>query len=349
MTPTSIQAGPGGDWTAPGTFEIAPGVYRVPLPLPNDGLRAVNVYVLTHDDEVVLIDSGWAVAETRSALDAGLAVLGRSVRDVRRFLVTHVHRDHYTQAIYLRREFGTEASLGIGERPSLDALMRQQPPPMSQHLARLRLLGAAEVADGMAKLRGETVPDPAEEGWEPPDHWLRAGEDIKHGDRELRVIETPGHTRGHVVFHDTRSRLLFAGDHVLPAITPSIGFEARLSPNPLGAYLRSLALVRQRPDAWLLPAHGPVTASVHARVDELTAHHGARLDETESAVHRGAHTAYETTLQLRWTRRLRTLDELDPFSQMLAVLETAAHLDLLAAQGRVTRTDDGGRRRYAIS
>ena len=33
-------------WTEPGTFEVAPGVYRIPLPLPNDGLRAVNVYAL---------------------------------------------------------------------------------------------------------------------------------------------------------------------------------------------------------------------------------------------------------------------------------------------------------------
>ena len=54
------------DWTRPGTFEVAPGVHRLPLPLPNDGLRAVNVYALTHDDGPVLIDSGWAIAEARA-------------------------------------------------------------------------------------------------------------------------------------------------------------------------------------------------------------------------------------------------------------------------------------------
>ena len=34
------------DWTVPGVYPVAPGVHRVPLPLPTDGLRAVNVYVV---------------------------------------------------------------------------------------------------------------------------------------------------------------------------------------------------------------------------------------------------------------------------------------------------------------
>jgi glyoxylase-like metal-dependent hydrolase (beta-lactamase superfamily II) len=349
MSHVSEDTGRGGNWTATGTFKVAPGIYRIPLPLPNDGLRAVNVYALVQGSDLVLIDSGWALAETRAALDAGLAALDCSLQDVRHFFITHVHRDHYTQAIYLRREFGTQVSLGIGDRPSLEAVMNQERPPLTTHLDRLRLLGAAKVADDMTKLRENTAPDPVAEGWEVPDHWLRGGEKISHGHRTLHVIETPGHTRGHVVFHDPRSRLLFAGDHVLPTITPSIGFEPRLSPNPLGAFLGSLALVRQRPDAWLLPAHGPVTASVHARVDELVAHHAARLDEAEAAVRRGSATAYEIAMQLRWTRHLRQLDELDPFSQMLAVTETGAHLDLLAAQGRMARTDEGGLRCYTIT
>ena len=41
------------DWTTPGIFEVAAGVYRLPLPLPNDGLRAVNVYVIVGADELV--------------------------------------------------------------------------------------------------------------------------------------------------------------------------------------------------------------------------------------------------------------------------------------------------------
>ena len=332
------------NWTEPGTFEVEPGVYRIPLPLPNDGLRAVNVYALVHADDLVLIDSGWAITGARAVLDEGLAALGCSAGDVRRVLVTHVHRDHYTQAIYLRREFGTPVSLGIGERESLQVSMDRDRSPLQNQLRYLRLLGAGELADRVAKLQGPR--DPHKTGWETPDTWLRDGEAIAHGGRTLDVVATPGHTRGHVVFHDPGGQLLFAGDHVLPTITPSIGFEPLLSDDPLGAFLGSLTLMRSRPDARLLPAHGPVTASAHARVDELVAHHGTRLDETEAAIRGGAQTAPEAAARLRWTRRERTLDDLDPFNQMLAVSETAAHLQLLTAQGRVTRHETDGLRYY---
>ena len=53
------------DWTEPGAHPIAHGVHRIPLPLPMDGLRAVNVYVLETDEGLVLVDAGWAIPESR--------------------------------------------------------------------------------------------------------------------------------------------------------------------------------------------------------------------------------------------------------------------------------------------
>ncbi len=113
---------PEGDWTAAGVFRCAPDVYRIPLPLPNDGLRAVNVYAVADGAGWTLIDSGWALAQAQDQLAGALGALGAGLRDVRRFLVTHAHRDHYTQAVVLRREFGIRIALGSGERPALDAL-----------------------------------------------------------------------------------------------------------------------------------------------------------------------------------------------------------------------------------
>ena len=54
-------------WERPGAFEEAPGVYRIPLPLPNDGLKAVNVYAIADGAQVVLIDGGWALAQSEAA------------------------------------------------------------------------------------------------------------------------------------------------------------------------------------------------------------------------------------------------------------------------------------------
>jgi glyoxylase-like metal-dependent hydrolase (beta-lactamase superfamily II) len=331
-------------WTEPGAHEVAPGVHRVPLPLPNDGLRAVNVYVLQTDDGLVLVDGGWAIPESRDLLARSLDELGATLADVRRFLVTHVHRDHYTQAVTVRREFGSSVALGSGERPTLELLDDRDRSPFTDQLAALRAHGAGPVAEALEARRGEPTTDRSE--WEMPDVWIEDGPLPLPGGRTLEAVATPGHTAGHVVFHDVAGGLLFAGDHVLPTITPSIGFEPVLSPDPLGAFLRSLALVRARPDAMLLPAHGAVTPSVHARVDELVAHHAQRLDETAAAVASGATTGHEVAGILRWTRRHHALADLDTFNQLLAVLETGAHLELLALQGRLSVTVEEGVRHY---
>jgi glyoxylase-like metal-dependent hydrolase (beta-lactamase superfamily II) len=331
-------------WTEPGAFPVAPGVHRIPLPLPNDGLRAVNVYAVETADGLVLVDGGWAIPEARDVLAAGLAQIDAGLPDVRRFLVTHVHRDHYTQAVALRRETGAHVALGSGERPTLELLQTPDRSPLGSQVAQLHRLGAHDLAVATQQAFAKAKPDLGV--WESPDTWLEAGPIALAGGRVLEAVETPGHTAGHLVFHDLDASLLFAGDHVLPTITPSIGFEPVLQPEPLAAFLRSLALVRERPDALLLPAHGPVADSVHARVDELVAHHGRRLDEVEAALSQTDGCAAEVAAVLRWTRHGRTLAELDGFNQLLAVFETGAHLDLLAAQCRIVREDVDGVLRY---
>jgi len=190
---------------------------------------------------------------------------------------------------------------------------------------------------------------PGDADWEAPDQWLTPHQEIGLGTRTLNVLATPGHTQGHVVFRDAGAGLLFAGDHVLPHITPSIGFEAVRAAYPLRDFLQSLRLVRALPDMRLLPAHGPVTPSAHARIDELLAHHDERLERCLAAVRAGAATAYEAARALRWTRRERQLGELDPFNQMLAVIETRDHLELLAAQGRLNRSSQDGVARYEVA
>ena len=210
-------------------------------------------------------------------------------------------------------------------------------------MPRLRRAGALELAEQLAKWTGE--PDLTD--WEEPDRWLADGIEVPLETRTLRVIATPGHTRGHVVFHDPQHDTLFAGDHVLPHITPSIGVELTRPPSPLRDYLASLELVRAMPDARLLPAHGPVTGSVHARIDELLAHHGTRLDATAAAVKAGADTVFACAGVLTWTRRERRLDELDLFNQVLAVLETDAHLQVLVERGQLRRESVDGIDEYA--
>ncbi|MBO0832019.1 MAG: MBL fold metallo-hydrolase, partial [Actinobacteria bacterium] len=242
-------------WIEEGVYPVAPGVHRIPLPLPSDGLRAVNVYAIEALQGLVLIDSGWALANALDQLERSLAVLGAGLRDVRQFLVTHMHRDHYTQAVEIRRLLGTTIALGIGEKPSIDGLLSGEFRPMRAQLAVLRLAGAGQVADQLADA---TRAGPAAAGsranlahalsYEAPDTWISPDQQFDLGTRTLTAVPTPGHTRGHVVFADLGEGLLFAGDHVLPHITPSIGFQDSPSQQPLREYLESLNLVRRLPD-----------------------------------------------------------------------------------------------------
>ncbi|HXB46494.1 MAG TPA: MBL fold metallo-hydrolase [Streptosporangiaceae bacterium] len=362
-------------WIEEGAHLVAPGVHRIPLPLPSDGLRAVNVYAIEAGSGLVLIDSGWALANALDQLKRSLAAIGAGLPDVRRFLVTHMHRDHYTQAVEVRRLFGTPIALGEGEKPSIDGLLSGDFQPLRAQLAILHVAGAAPVADRLAELtsgmRGPREPaaepgsDPlspdgpalrpgttvgAALGYEAPDEWICGQQVFDIGSRTLTAVETPGHTRGHVVFVDADAGLLFAGDHVLPHITPSIGFQEAPSAEPLREYLQSLGVVRRLPDMRLLPAHGPVSQSTHARIDELTEHHAQRLRIMADVLSGGERTGYDVALSVAWTSRQRQLGELDLMNQMLAVCETVYHLDLLVAQGTaVSQTGDDGVRRYRLA
>src|SRR6188472_2480963 len=87
-----------------------------------DGLRAVNVYVVETDDGLALIDGGWAIPESRQVFESSLGQLGYKITDIRRFLVTHMHRDHYTQASVIGAEIGAPVSLGLGDKATMDLM-----------------------------------------------------------------------------------------------------------------------------------------------------------------------------------------------------------------------------------
>jgi glyoxylase-like metal-dependent hydrolase (beta-lactamase superfamily II) len=331
-------------WYEPRREQVAPGIFRIPLPYPDDGLRAVNVYAITEYDGITLVDGGVATADARIALSRGLSDVGFNLADIKQILVTHAHRDHYTLAVSLRREFGCVIHAGIHERSSLELMSEPGGSNPSAQIDLLRRSGASALAATIERMRPEwSHPD---ESWELPDHWIIDRTDFAIGARTLRSLHTPGHTRGHLVFLEPTARLFFGGDHVLPHITPSLGFERAPSNSPLREYLTSLRLIRALPDGLLLPAHGPCGVSVHSRVDQLLEHHGARLEATLEAVQCGASTALAVAEQLDWTRYKRSLAELPPGHAMFAVLETLAHLTLLAERGMLKRLVEAGVDRF---
>ncbi len=74
-TGVAVSPDSGEHWAAEGAWEVAPGIHRIPLPLPMDGLKAINVYVVQSQgdgDGLTLIDGGIQ----QPTLDLGLPDLG---------------------------------------------------------------------------------------------------------------------------------------------------------------------------------------------------------------------------------------------------------------------------------
>ncbi|WP_099023006.1 MBL fold metallo-hydrolase [Mycolicibacterium palauense] len=318
-----------------GLERVTDNIARLPLPPPLPDLKTVNAYVVSAPDGVTLIDPGWAYRPGETALLDALAVLDRTLGDVRRILVTHQHWDHYSLAVKWRDAYGIELLLGYEERHSIEAFATLD----GVHPRQVGMLieaGAAELAGQVARLEWE----PHEKGvaFTPPDRWLHDGEVIDCGPSHITVRATPGHTRGHVVFEDEAHGVMFTGDHLLPRITPSIAFERTPERLPLRSYLASLRLLLGLPDARMLPAHGTTEHTTRARTAELLDHHSTRLTQVADMVAAGNPTSFEVATKMRWTRRERRLDELEIVHRMMAVLEVQSHLDVLVSQ-RVLQSD----------
>lgn len=321
-------------WAEDGPEEVAEGIFRIPLPLPNDALRAVNSYLWRGHDGDLLIDCGWVDPRSWEVLTTGLERFGSSLKSIRQVFATHVHGDHLGAAGQIREAGGAFVTLGLGDLETAQILATDP----ARARARTGELLLRHGADSLvATLEQERAAHPEPPRLSPlPDLFISGGELLFEG-HELEVVPTPGHTRGHLCLWDGGAQTLFAGDHVLPHITPSIGVEVPSGGLPLLAFLRSLELVRDLPAQLVLPAHGPTFGNLKDRVEQLLRHHEQRLQLCLEAVSAGRRTAMEVAEALPWTRRERRFVDLDAFNQMLAVNETIAHLELLAERGALNR------------
>ncbi|MCX4512325.1 MULTISPECIES: MBL fold metallo-hydrolase [unclassified Streptomyces] len=148
----------------------------------------------------------------------------------------------------------------------------------------------AEGAGRFAELTGTKVRalDPA---LRLGDEGLAAGQVIRTGGLELRVVPTPGHTGDSLCFHLPADRAVLTGDTILGRGTTVVAHPD----GRLGDYLDSLRRLRSLTvdDGvhMVLPGHGPVLEDAQGAVEFYLAHRANRLAQVETAVENGHRTA----------------------------------------------------------
>jgi glyoxylase-like metal-dependent hydrolase (beta-lactamase superfamily II) len=304
--------------------EVADGVHELRLPIPfEDGF--INAFLLNRDGDVDLIDCGMNQPESLDALRAAIGSLGGRLR---RLVVTHIHPDHYGAAGVLAGEYGAELYLHRLEIAMVHLRYQDIDPLVEEVGHHLRVNGVPpevteELKNASRSLRDFVAPSPAAVE-------LDGAETLELGGRRLRVEWTPGHSPGHICLWDADSRLLFAGDQVLPDISPNIGLHPQSTPNPLDEYLAALdRLVRLRPER-VLPGHGRPFTEIAERVAYLHSHHRRRKDQIEEIVGDDERSAWEVALSV-WGERRHL------YEKRLALQEGLAHLQSLAVEGRIEK------------
>jgi glyoxylase-like metal-dependent hydrolase (beta-lactamase superfamily II) len=340
-TPAGLSTGIGRGWQAatvpatdeilpplPPVEEVRPGLWSIPVPIPNNPLRYVLVYAFDTDAGPCLVDAGWNTDDAWEVLVAGLAKAGFAVGDVRGVLVTHIHPDHYGLAGRIREASGAWIAL----HPADAALLHErydEPDALLDRVATMLRRNGAPL-DEIVGLQQASMPVRSFVWAAVPDVLLEDGDKPDVPGWDLSAIWTPGHSPGHLCFWEPDHRLMLSGDHILPRITPNISFHPQAGPNPLGDYLDSLDKVGAYEASEVLPAHEWRFLDLQDRVAVLKAHHEARFVEAIEAIHDGVTTAWGIASRFTWSR---PWDDIQGFVRRAAVGETLAHLHALEVRG----------------
>ena len=307
-------------------------LYRIPLDL-FPGLTGY-AHLAVGSGFAVLIDVGSGFGESNEQLEAGMNAVAASFGEstwsgLTHVLISHGHIDHYGGLSFVRRL--TTAPVGIHEfdRGVLTDYERR----LEAMAVRLRtfLTGAGVAQDELSNLMDLYLFTKQLFQAQEVDFVVRK-EDSRLGPLEL--LHVPGHCPGQLVAR--LGDLLLTSDHVLPDVTPHMAPRALARHTGLAAYLGSLdRLELWGGDARLgLGGHGPPILDVAGRIEEIRAHHEARLGSVLGALSESASIADVTN---------RLFPSAGGYHRLLALEEVGAHVEFLSDRGWVRCLTSGDR------
>lgn len=194
-------------------------------------LRIVPVTPFEQNCSIVWCDRTMrgAVVDPGGDLERIRAMADKLGVKIEKLLITHGHIDHAGGTAKLARELGVPVEGPQEEDRFWIAGMPQQS----------KMFGFPDV-----------------EAFE-PDRWLHDGDTVTVGEESFRVIHTPGHTPGHVVFFHADARLAIVGDVLFAGSIGRTDF-------PKGDHATLIHSIREKlfplgDDITFVPGHGPTS------------------------------------------------------------------------------------------
>ena len=172
-------------------MKIVDNVYVVP------GVMA-NTYVLVDEDGLTLIDAGMPGSEKK--ILAYLSTLGKSAGDIKRIILTHSDLDHAGGLAGLAEASGARTYASKIEAKAIAT----GKPSRQVHLSGFSIRRIIfSLVSPFFKARPFEVEEILTDGQTLP------------ASGGLRVVETPGHTPGHISLYAPASKILFCGDSMI--------------------------------------------------------------------------------------------------------------------------------------
>lgn len=159
---------------------------------------------------------------------------------------------------------------------------------------------------------------------------LLDGEVLEAGGVRLRVLHTPGHAPGHLVFRDEATGATVAGD--LVAGLGTILIDPGAGEGHMATYLASLERLLALGTGALLPAHGPIIADGPAKLREYLAHRRMREERVAAAL-TSTPTSLEALCAIAYA-------DTPPMLAPIATRSLLAQLIKLAEDGRARAVQD---------